>query len=269
LKELEKVKAALPMNDAEIAQPLCPHCGTIVQQGDNFCGACGKDIKANLTTSADHHQDVFEILKPTLAYYGITLLLLATYKLTSLFPDGFEGMLGITIIDTTIVVAFWMLFSRELRPLFSFRNVKLKTIALTVMCAAVGAVVVSFAAEIINFSISDDVFYDMYLFEDTNYPFLFATLFIAVHPAIFEEVAFRGFMYNNVAELTTPWNAIFITGFVFGIIHLAIISMLWLVPIGLIFAWLRWKYNTLWYGMVGHFVYNFSITVIEYYGWLN
>jgi membrane protease YdiL (CAAX protease family) len=72
-------------------------------------------------------------------------------------------------------------------------------------------------------------------------------------------------MFNNISHITTARSAIYITGFVFGIIHLAIISLLWLVPIGLIFAWLRWRYNTLWYGIIGHFVYNLCITMIEYY----
>ena len=49
--------------------------------------------------------------------------------------------------------------------------------------------------------------------------------------------------------------------------HLQIISLLWLIPIGLVFGLLRNKYNTLWYGVIGHFVYNFSITVYEFLGW--
>ncbi|HMG92699.1 MAG TPA: CPBP family intramembrane glutamic endopeptidase [Chryseolinea sp.] len=256
------------MNSAEVVQPTCPHCNGIVQLDDSFCGTCGKEIIAlQLVHSVDHSEDAFTVLQPTLAYYGITLLLLATYKLTSVFPEGFDGMVAITIIDTLIVLTFCVLFYRQLLPLFSLRNVKPELVALTALCAMVGSVVVSVVADIINISISDDVFYSTYLFEDTSHPFLFAVLFIAVHPAIFEEVTFRGFIFTNVSRIATPRSAIYITGFVFGIIHLAIISLLWLVPIGLIFAWLRWKHNTLWYGVVGHFVYNLCITVIEYNGW--
>jgi membrane protease YdiL (CAAX protease family) len=160
-----------------------------------------------------------------------------------------------------------MLFYRQLLPLFSLKSVKPGLLLVTVIGAMVGGLVVSVLADFINISISDDIFYSTYLFEDTQYPLLFAVLFIAVQPAIFEEVAFRGFLFNNVSRVTTARGAICITGFVFGIIHLSIISLLWLVPIGLIFAWLRWKHNTLWYGIVGHFVYNFSITMKEYYGW--
>ena len=232
-----------------------------------FCGTCGKEIVAAQYNALSYREDAFTILSPTLAYYGITLLLLATYKLTTLFPDGFEGMVAITIIDTIIVLAFSALFFRQLKPLFSFENVRPKLVAMIVTCAIGGAVVVSVVADLINISISEDVFYSTYLFEDTNHPLLFAILFIAVHPAIFEEIAFVDSCTIMYHDWQRHQNAIYITGFVFGIIHLAIISMLWLVPIGIIFAWLRWKYNTLWYGMIGHFVYNFCITVIEYNGW--
>ena len=50
-------------------------------------------------------------------------------------------------------------------------------------------------------------------------------------------------------------------------IHLSIISLLWLVPLGLVLGFLRGKYNTLWYGMVAHFTYNFAITIFEFLGW--
>ncbi|TXH26639.1 MAG: CPBP family intramembrane metalloprotease [Cyclobacteriaceae bacterium] len=49
--------------------------------------------------------------------------------------------------------------------------------------------------------------------------------------------------------------------------HLAFISLIWLIPIGLAFGFLRSRYNTIWYGIVGHFVYNFCITVYEFWNW--
>jgi uncharacterized protein len=256
------------MNSVDVADPDCPQCHGHVQIGDRFCGMCGQEIFGKQQAStADHNEDVFEILQPTLAYYGVTLILLAAYKLTSAFPEGFEGMVAITVIDTAIVLIFWLLFYRQLLPLFSLKDVKSGLLLVTVISAMAGSVVVSVVADFINISISDDVFYSTYLFEDSRYPLFFAVLFIAVHPAIFEEVAFRGFLFNNVSRVTTARGAICVTGFVFGIIHLSVISLLWLVPIGLIFAWLRWKHNTLWYGIVGHFVYNFCITMMDYYGW--
>jgi uncharacterized protein len=238
----------------------CPHCQSEVNLNDRFCGQCGKEIKLAQT----HNEDVFVILSPMLIYYFITLILLATYKLTSLFPEGFSGMVTISIIDIALVIVFWGYSFRQLKPLFSVSGLSIRIFLLTTFGAGIGSVVVSFLANLINLSVSDDVFYNPYLFSDTSSPFLMAVLFICIQPAIFEEVAFRGFLFSNLEKVTSPNTAVYITGFVFGIIHLSIIGLLWLVPIGLVFAFLRMKYNTLWYGIMGHFTYNLGIILIEF-----
>jgi len=245
------------------SQLVCPYCQGHIQAGDVFCGHCGKDIAGSELA----HENVFTLLQPALLYYFITLILLATYKFTSFFPEGYPGFVLVSVLDIGLVIAFWIYDWEQVKPLWSLRGIKWKVMLLTIVAAVAGSVLVSLLADRINVSIHDDVFYNTYLFEDTAYPLLIATLFIAVQPAIFEEVAFRGFLFNNVRQLTTAGGAVYITGFLFGIMHLAVISLLWLVPIGLAFAFLRNKYNTLWYGVIGHFVYNLSVTLGEFYGW--
>jgi uncharacterized protein len=235
---------------------------------DRFCGHCGKETITVFEIASASKGDVLQIITPTLGYYFITLLLIATYGLTDAFPEGFEGLAIISVIDILLVIVFWLFYFREMAPLFSLRKVKFGVMGLTIVGAAIAGLVVTALAELIQFSIQDDIFYSTYLFEDTNNPFLWAVLFICVQPAFFEEIAFRGFLYSNLEKVTTAKSAIYITAFIFGIIHLAIISMLWLVPAGLIFAFMRMKYHTLWYGIVGHFTYNFVITVIDFSGLL-
>lgn len=242
----------------------CQHCHGTINPDDIFCGHCGKELKDK---QSEKQEDVFSSLMPALLYYFITLLFLVTYKFTTLFPSGFEGMLSITIIDILIVIAFWIHNAKQIAPLLSPSRVNLKILTLTIMGAGFGSVIVSYIAHVINLSIQDDVFYSTYLFEDTEKPFLMGTLFIAVQPAIFEEVAFRGFLFNNVKQVSSGPSAIYVSGFIFGVMHLQFISLLWLIPIGLAFGFLRNKYDTLWYGVIGHFTYNFCITLFEFKGW--
>ncbi len=243
----------------------CPHCQSAISATDTFCGQCGKEI----TTSERefHREDVFVIIQPTLLYYFITLILLACYKFTNLFPRGSEGMTIITILDVLIVVAFWVQNYKEVRPLFSLSKINLKVMILTLLGAVAASLVVSLVASFINVAIRDDVFYNPYLFEDTPSPLLFATLFIAVQPAIFEEVAFRGFLFNNLKQINGGISAVYISSFMFGILHLQWISLIWLIPLGLAVALLRNKYETLWYGVIAHFTYNFCITLYDFQGW--
>ena len=240
----------------------CKHCGAALNEADKFCGNCGKWVEE--IVPAHHHSDVFERLSPVLLYYFITLILLSVYKFTDTFPQGFDGMLAVSVIDIVIVIIFWINNSSEIKPLFSFAGFRFKIALLTIVGALIGSVCISFLADLIQVSISDDVFYNPYLFEGTPFPFLISILFICMQPAIFEEVAFRGFLFNNLQKVSSSIGAVYITSFVFGIIHLALISMLWLVPIGLAFAFLRMRYNTLWYGIIGHFTYNLGITLLEF-----
>jgi len=245
---------------------LCPSCGGKLKVTDTFCGHCGKEI-INVGI-VEYKNDVFKDLAPTLLYYFITLLLLGLYKLTTIFPEGFEGMVIVSTIDILIVCVFWWNSSNEIKPLFSFREVKVKILMLTVGAALAGSVVISYLATLIQVAIRDDVFYNYYLFYDTSYPKFFAILFICVHPAIFEEIAFRGFLFSNLEKITSSIGALYITSFLFGIMHISIISLLWLVPIGLAFAFLRMRYNIIWYGIIGHFTYNFGVILIEFLGWV-
>jgi membrane protease YdiL (CAAX protease family) len=249
----------------EISVLQCLQCNERIVPTDRFCGSCGKEV-ISVQENPTAKSDVMQILTPTLGYYFITLVLVATYGLTDIFPEGFEGLVVISAIDIVLVIIFWAFYFTEMKPLFSVGRINFGLMGLTMAGAAIAGILVTVLAEVIQFSIQDDVFYSTYLFEDTSNPFLWAVLFICVLPAIFEEVAFRGFLYSNLEKVTTAQGAIYITAFIFGIIHLAVISMIWLVPGGLIFAYLRMKYKTLWYGIVGHFTYNFTITVIDLWG---
>jgi uncharacterized protein len=232
----------------------------VLQPDEKFCGYCGHEVALEVVVK----EDAFVVIQPTLIYYFVTLILLGVYKLTTLFPEGIEGIIIISVIDIAVVIGFWGYFFHDLKPLFSLKKLELKLVFLTVVGAGVGAVAVSYLADIINLSLFDDVYYSPQLFEDKSQSFIWAIVLVCLQPAIFEEVAFRGFMFTNLQVLSSPKGAVYISAILFGIMHLSFISLLWLIPLGIVFAIMRLKYNTLWYGIIGHFIYNFTITLIEF-----
>ena len=241
--------------------PRCVNCKAIVQPSSTFCSFCGSPV---IRQAPQPRQDVFEILRPSLLYYFITLILLLVYKTTEAFPDGFEGMIFVSAIDILIVVVFWWEFRSSLKPLISIRAIRLKIVINVFIGAMMVACIVSLIADWINVSINDDEFYSPYFFEDTTFPLATSILFICVQPAIFEEVAFRGFLYNNLKDVTNEKGAVYITSFMFGIIHLSYIGLIWLIPLGIFSALLRFQFKTLWYGVFAHFIYNLTIVLIDY-----
>ena len=81
-------------------------------------------------------------MTPSLVYYFITLALLAAYKFTDIFSPGFESFLGISIVDTLIVIVFWVIARREVAPLFRFQGVRISILLLTVAGAILAVVMV-------------------------------------------------------------------------------------------------------------------------------
>ncbi|MBK6986473.1 MAG: CPBP family intramembrane metalloprotease [Bacteroidetes bacterium] len=73
-------------------------------------------------------------------------------------------------------------------------------------------------------------------------------------------------MFNELQKITSVSATIIITTVLFTILHFSLISFLWIFPIGMLFGYLRAKNNSLLYGIIGHFIYNSSIVLIEYFG---
>jgi membrane protease YdiL (CAAX protease family) len=216
-----------------------------------------------LHSAQEEHQDVFASLSEPLWFYFLMLALLSVYKFTDVFPEGLQGQVIADVVVSALVVLFATLQRKELVALLSFRGVRFEILAITVVGALFLSIIVDAVANFINVSISDDIFYSTALFADTRYPLLFATLIIAVQPAIFEELAFRGMVFGALRNISKGGTALYVSSILFAIIHLQVISLLWLVPLGLALGYLREKYNTLWYGIAGHFAYNFALIYNE------
>ncbi|MBL7895686.1 MAG: CPBP family intramembrane metalloprotease [Bacteroidia bacterium] len=101
-------------------------------------------------------------------------------------------------------------------------------------------------------------------YKDSPLPLLFSIISVGVFPAIFEEIAFRGILFNELKNIVSNNSTIIISTVLFTILHFSLISFLWIFPIGLLFGYLRSKYDNLIYGIIGHFVYNSSIVMIEF-----
>src|SRR5262249_38781562 len=115
-----------------------------------------------------------------------------------------------------------------------------------------------------EYSNAEDVSFLEY-YKDSTYPLLTTLFFVGIIPGVFEELSFRGNLYACLHELSGTKAAIITSAFLFGLIHFTILSLPWLVGIGLFFAWLRHKYQTVWYGMAGHFLYNSTLVLFEYW----
>jgi membrane protease YdiL (CAAX protease family) len=98
--------------------------------------------------------------------------------------------------------------------------------------------------------------------------FIIATLFIAVMPAIFEELMFRG-VFLTAYERRGSYKAIIFSGLFFGLFHFDLSKLFFTIVLGFILAYYVLRTNSIYAGMIGHFTNNFlgilSLLSVNYY----
>lgn len=244
----------------------CRYCSTNNILKNKFCNACGKPLKEKYFYNANRNEGR---IRQIIFFFVAMVALLGLYGYTELFNPTLEASLWIELIVGSLILIFAAFNFKETVRLYSFRNVKLSKLMLLSIVMVAFAFLVNYVAGYINIELIGGEDSDMlWIYKETDYPLLLGILFIGFHPAIFEEMAFRGFLFNNMLYFSKPKSVIITTGLLFAFIHFSFISLLWLLPIGLFFGYLRYRYRNLWYSTVCHLVYNSTLVIIEYVNWL-
>lgn len=105
----------------------------------------------------------------------------------------------------------------------------------------------------------------MHRYADAPNPMLYAVIFTAVFPALFEELAFRGVIFSRGRGVFSLKQTIWVSSILFTFLHLSVLSFVWILPFALLLGWLRARYRTVFYGMIIHFLHNFTAVLLEYY----
>lgn len=177
---------------------------------------------------------------------------------------GYTQALLTDVFFAGIVVIFYLFNPGPINKLLKFNRPRKDLLLKIVLIAPLIAVLVSLTADLLNQSIFDRsqaAYYEVFI--DSPAPLILSIISIGLFPAVFEELAFRGILFNELIKITSIKSAIIISAILFTIVHLSLISALWIFPIGLLFGYFRAKHKTLWYGIAGHFVYNSSIVLFE------
>ena len=90
-----------------------------------------------------------------------------------------------------------------------------------------------------------------------------ALFVVAVCPAIFEEIAFRGLLQGRLTMLFGKPQGMLITAAVFGMAHGLTMGLPLQMFLGLYLCWLRSRSGSLLPGMLVHFLYNGTLVLIS------
>ncbi|MBL85690.1 MAG: hypothetical protein CMO82_03410 [Winogradskyella sp.] len=239
---------------------VCSSCNVELYREVKFCTRCGKQLLKN---NVDKRTSSLNLI---IVFYATFLLFaVVSYLLYNEYPLNLYVEIGIESVFALMVVAFSLFDYKQIVKLYKIPKLNRKVLAFSIVFPLFSAIVVSLSIGYLNeslFGVSEN-YYSEYLY--LEYPLLWAILFTAILPPIFEELGFRGFLFNSLQKVVSERITIIATAFIFALIHFSFISFIWIFPFGLILGYMRSKYNTLWYSIIIHFIHNFVVLMIDYY----
>lgn len=240
----------------------CTYCGYLQKEKFKFCTSCGKRSEQAVNKEKKSDLKIHKNLKSVVSYTVLIIVLLIVEALLGL---SFETLL-IWTVTFAIIDILYAQNQPQVWLLLKTKQLEIEAAISIFMICILTAFSVAYFADFTN-----QFFYgyveDGYLqyFSEFENPLIYAIILIGIFPAFFEELAFRGFIYNNLEILGSKRSAIWGSAFLFSLVHFSIFSLLWLIPFSLIMTYYRNKYSTIIYGMIGHFTHNTTILLIEYY----
>jgi membrane protease YdiL (CAAX protease family) len=239
----------------------CHNCGEQQNIDYNFCNKCGaqniNEFKKKLKKDNVYNKNLKNLARYT---FIILALLVVSY-----FTGNDLYSFIIWTVCFAIVDIIFGIIQPEVWSLFRIKNIQVKPLLAIIIIGISSGFLVFYSIEKLNLFLELESYNYNELFHGLEYPLILAIVFTAVFPAVFEEMAFRGFIYNNLFKLAGKKSAIWGSSFLFGLVHFSLLSLYWIVPFGLILAYFRNRYNTIVYGIVGHFIHNSTVVLIEHY----
>lgn len=247
--------------DIEEAPYRCEACKSPVQDYHRFCYKCG----AYLGQDAGQI-DIFNNrhLRAAILFYVVYLVICLFVSYTDWFA-GYDRLFWVELVLAAITITCAAVNWQELKPVFRFNRCSVPVLLGVVVMAVVFSAIVNISVNEINISLfrKDSSLYEPYRAYAFPVPLMFYS--IAFIPAVFEEFAFRGVLYNYFSRLLDERLVVIVTACIFAAIHLNFFGLLWLIPFGLLIGNLRRKYQTIWYGVIFHFVFNATACLFDLY----
>lgn len=238
----------------------CGKCGYSGNTG-KYCEQCGNRLF--VPKSADISGDRGNLKKIFLVYGLLLLYLLAQNFLFKDADSTTDNILEWCFYALIAVLA--AVYIRDWIYLLNPRKWRWKQFLLLELFLVALAIGVNIIVPHLNHALGHGDYNYMAPYIFSAYPLITAIFHNAMLPAIFEEISLRGFVFSHTASFMSLKGAIWVTAFLFFMLHLSIVSVIWLFGIGLIFGYFRARYRTLWYGIIGHFTYNTVIVLLDYY----
>ncbi|WP_426667166.1 CPBP family intramembrane glutamic endopeptidase [Mucilaginibacter sp. McL0603] len=256
------------MNDLSINtgpdEPVLSHCiecGQSIATESRFCSHCGSAQTRDSSLSDERWIATKQI--------ALFFIIDAVICCTASFIDFFKTLAWSVTFDSSLAISSLVFFFynwQSTKTLLKWPGFSIVKLISFCVIAILGSITVSFLVRWVNRTLFSKTSSYYAFYAGHHYGKVLMVLFVAIMPALFEELGFRGFLLQKLLQVVDKKQAVFISGFLFAIMHTSFISLFWLIPFGLLLAYIRIKENTIWYGVFIHFCFNFTVCMSELYG---
>ena len=246
----------------------CSYCGEPLDQRVYFCLRCAKPHKhpdsllpASLPTYEDNETKLRTKAGPAWTVYFVYLSVIAIGSFISFEFWDEEGMepffliVELSLLVTTLifVIRFW----GDVRPLIARPGIfhPAAWIGLALLAPLL----------LLNYGYHN-LLMEWLAIEEDDYMEYFRSswgpiLFICIMPAIVEELGFRGIIQHQFEKVVSPKVAIFAASVAFSAAHFNMLSAPYLVLVGILLGWMKWKTGSIYPSMVAHFLHNYIVVI--------
>jgi membrane protease YdiL (CAAX protease family) len=168
-----------------------------------------------------------------------------------------------SILASVLVIVWSLVRWRSIAPVV-FRPFKINWLPIAVGISALTFGLGTLFLYVLKTVLGVPEIYVTESFVDANYSLTAIILIICVQPAIIEELAFRGIIFNGLSSFLTIRDTVIVSSLMFMVLHLSAFGLPQLV-LGLILAWMLIKSGSIVPGMILHFCHNLWCVLNEMY----
>jgi membrane protease YdiL (CAAX protease family) len=243
----------------------CNSCKAPYQEGAKFCTKCGASIVKNSL------EVKVSSLNLVIAFYvSIIVFIAISYFVSENYPASFTADITMEILFALLIIGFSLTNIKSIIKLYRFPKLKPTVYIMVFLVPICSAFLIFYGISYIEQHLlleEGNSYISTYFYLEN--PLLWSIIFVAILPPIFEELAFRGYLFDQLKKITSEKITIIATAILFALVHFSFLSLLWIFPFGLFLGYLRKKYNTLWLCMIVHFIHNFIVILLDYYYYMN
>jgi uncharacterized protein len=246
-------------NIAAIEGPTCALCEAPLAETDRFCRRCGGRVQLDEEPGIVSRK--WDSVRQLLLFFIVEAVICACSDIKAF--HSLSGLITFDVMAAVLAIVFVGLNWSSCKALLVWNNFSIGRLLVYCVIAVVAACMVNFTVDWLNERLFAKQMSYYAFFAPHRHAILLTIFFIAITPALFEELAFRAFLLGKLLMVTERNQAAVISGFMFAIMHMSFISLFWLVPFGILLGYIRIRQNTIWYGSCIHFCFNLTACVIE------